>query len=134
MFAISTFLAMALRLNQGYFPDIMLYIICGPMAGVLEKALTGLPTNIIMSQVIAPGVEATMFAVAHTIMNLNMFTLRALVGVFINDNFVFVTKENMENFYVLQIIALCGTLIPFFYIHLLIPTQKDVRECASKNL
>ena len=64
-----------------------------------------------------------MYAVAHTIINLNMFTLRALVGVIINDNFVFVTKENMENFYVLEIIALCGTFIPFLYIHLLIPSQ-----------
>lgn len=60
-----------------------------------------LPVNIIISQVVFPGIEASMFAVAHTIIAMNMFTLRALVGVYINDNFVFVTKENMQNFYVL---------------------------------
>jgi hypothetical protein len=101
MFAISIFLAMALKLNEGLIPNLVLYVICGPIAVILEKSMTMLPSNIIMSQVIPPGVEATMFAIAHVIINLNQFTLRALVGVFINDNFVFVTKENMENFYVL---------------------------------
>ena len=115
---------MALRLNEGLVPNLVLYILCGPIASVLEKAMTLMPSNIIFSQVIPPGVEATMFAVAHTVINLNVFTLRALVGVFINDNFVFVTKENMDNFYVLQIISLCGTLIPFLYIHVMIPTQQ----------
>jgi hypothetical protein len=101
MFAIATFLAMALKMNEGLIPNLALYVLCGPIASILEKAMTIMPSNIIMSQVIPPGVEATMFAIAHVIINLNQFTLRQVIGVLINDNFVFVTKENMDNFYVL---------------------------------
>lgn len=32
MIAISTFLVMALRLNEGTIPDLVLYVICGPIA------------------------------------------------------------------------------------------------------
>jgi hypothetical protein len=42
-----------------------------------------------------------MFSFAHTIINLNMFTLRTLMGVVINDNFVHVTKDDFSKFYLL---------------------------------
>lgn len=78
----------------------------------------------IMSRVIPHGVEAVMFSLSHTIMNLNMFQLRTMMGVLINNNFVHVTKENMDNFYILELIGLCGTFIPLLYMHKLIPSQK----------
>ena len=100
---------------------------------MLEKIMTALPSNMIMSRVIPHGVEAVMFSLAHTIMNLNMFQLRTMMGVIINDHFVHVTKENFAHFYILEVIGIIGTCIPFFYMHKLIPTQKEVEELEDKN-
>jgi hypothetical protein len=123
---------MTLGVNKR-IPNIALYIICGPVASILEKVMTMMPCNIIMTKTIPIGVEATMFALAHTIISLNMYTLRALMGVIINDNFIHVTKEDFSNFYMLLIIALVGSLIPFLYIHCMIPTLKEVDDLEKKN-
>jgi hypothetical protein len=62
---------MALRLNQEILPNIVLYIFTGPVARTLEHHVTMLTSNIMMSQMIPLGVEATMYAFANTIINLN---------------------------------------------------------------
>ena len=74
-----------------------------------------------------------MFSFAHTIINLNMFTLRTLMGVVINDNFVHVTKDDFSKFYLLQVVALVGACIPFLYIYCMIPTLEEVKELENKN-
>ena len=81
--AVCLTLCLALQLNK-HVPDIVLFVICGPLAAVMEKMMTALPSNMIMSRVIPHGVEAVMFSLAHTIMNLNMFQLRTMMGVLIN--------------------------------------------------
>ena len=122
MFAVTVNLCLALELNKKV-PTLLLYILSGPIAQIIDKVMTMMPCNIIMSKTIPFGVEATMFSFAHTIINLNLFTLRTLMGVLINDNFVHVTKDDFSNFYILQIIALIGAIIPFTYIYCMIPTQ-----------
>ena len=121
VFSVTINLCLALKVNKRV-PTLLLYILSGPIAQINDKVMTMMPCNIIMSKTIPLGVEATMFSFAHTIMNLNLFTLRSLMGVLINDNFVHVTKEDFSNFYVLQVIALLGALVPFTYIYFMIPT------------
>lgn len=90
--------------------------------------MTVMPTNMIMSRVIPHGVESMMFSIGHSIINLNLFTLRSFMGVVINECFVHVTKEEFDNFYVLEIISLTGALIPFIYMRFLIPKTHEVEE------
>lgn len=132
MFAVTVNLCLALELNKKV-PTLLLYILSGPIAQIIDKVMTMMPCNIIMSKTIPFGVEATMFSFAHTIINLNLFTLRTLMGVLINDNFVHVTKDDFSNFYILQIIALIGAIIPFTYIYCMIPTQDQVKKLEEKN-
>ena len=87
------FTCVALRLNLKLgIPDLAAYMILGPIIGSIEKALTHMPSFIIMAKIIPPGVEATFMSLATTILSLNQHSIRAVVGVMINDATVNVTK------------------------------------------
>lgn len=73
-------------------PDTALYFLGGAVAQVVERGLTFLPAMIIVSKATPPGIEATMCALAVTLLILNQFILRSVMGVLINDNLIFVSK------------------------------------------
>lgn len=128
-------MCMALRWSKALgISDLFLYILTGTFATVLEKELAILPSFIIMSKSIPPGVEATMFSFTATIINLNQFVLRALIGSWINDTFVGVTSLSLDKYYILTIIGLCGKFLPLFMITLLIPLNSDVDILQQKYL
>lgn len=94
------FTCVALRLNLIIgVPDIVAYLILGPVVTTLERSLTQMPTFIIMAKIIPPGVEATFMSLATTIHVLNAHTMRGIVGVIINDLAINVTKDNFGGFY-----------------------------------
>jgi hypothetical protein len=106
----------------------------GSFAEVVERMLTILPSFIIMSKSIPPGVEATMFSLTATIINLNQFILRAVIGSVVNDMFVGVTNQSLDKYYILTIIEIIGKLFPLLIISLLIPLNKDVDELQEKYI
>ena len=87
-----------------------------------------IPSFIIMAKIIKPGVEGIMISLTMTIINLNQFTLRTLLGTFINDQFVGVDNESIDRIWILIIIELGFKLIPFFYIYCLVPTNESVQQ------
>jgi hypothetical protein len=77
---------LALRVNIYLgIPDVLVFLIAGPIAQTLERGLTILPSQIIMSKLIPPGVEASMMSFSATIISLNQFTIRNIMGIYIND-------------------------------------------------
>jgi hypothetical protein len=93
-------LILAYQLNLAFsIPHIAILAFTDVFAGVIEKILTLLPSNIIVAQIVPPGVEASMSAFTSTIVTFNMFAVRGLVGVFINNTFFHVTRETISNFY-----------------------------------
>ena len=114
------------RLNVKFgIPDVPLYIFSGQLADTLERSLTIMPSYIIMAKIIPKGIEGTLMAFSTTIVALNQFTIRAILGVIINDSFVNVTTSNLNDYYILTIIALCGSFIPFTYILCMVPRRQQ---------
>jgi hypothetical protein len=65
----------------------------------VESALTYLPIFVLVAKLVNPGLEATMMAISGSIVSLNKLTIRALVGVAINNSFVGVDKNSLNDFY-----------------------------------
>ena len=57
-------------------PDLLIYLVFGNFAEVLEKMMVVLPSFIIMAKTTPPGVEAIMISLTMTIINLNLTILR----------------------------------------------------------
>lgn len=93
-----------------------------------------IPTLILMSKVIPPGIEGTMFSLTATLANLSHFILRNFVGTVINDLFVGVTKEKIDKFWILMVIQLLSKFYPLFLINRLVPTNAEVNELQDKYL
>ena len=121
-------LMQALRINKplGRWSDIFLYILTGSFANVLERLLTMIPSFIIMAKIIPPGVEAFMVSISMTIITLNQFTMRQILGTFINSRFVGVTNDTIERYWVLALIETIFKLLPFIYIYFLCPRNSVV--------
>lgn len=79
-----------------------------------------------MAKIIPKGIEGTLMAFSTTIVALNQFTIRSILGVIINNNFVNVTTSNLNDYYVLTLIALFGSFIPFIYMNFLVPKRKEI--------
>lgn len=124
----------AMRLNTLVgIPDSLLYVISSQFAEVIERALTMFPSKIIMARIIAPGVEGTMMSFASIIINLNQFTIRNLIGVFINNTFVHVSNDTMNDYYILCWIRFGTSFIPLTYMWWLLPTNAEVAALEQKH-
>ncbi len=89
---------LALRLHERLkIPSWFLYMFIGKVMESIEKMLTSIPCNIIVSLVTPDGIEASMLSVTSTIITLNLYTVKSLVGVLVNKLFTHVNNENLEN-------------------------------------
>lgn len=111
-----------------------MYLIFGTFSESLEIILTVIPSFILMSKVIPPGIEGTMFSLTVTLIALSNFVIRNLFGTIINDLFVKVTKENLDDFWILMTIQLVSKFYPLLIINCLVPTNKEVDELQDKYL
>ena len=116
---------MALKIDLGISPT-FLYIFTGPVLGVLEKAFTFIPSNIILSKIIPYGVEGTMMSLYGTILTMSMFAVKNWMGIIINDLFINCSKNNLSNFYKQISVSLFGSFIPFLFIWYMIPKKIQI--------
>ena len=72
-------------------------MLIGTVMESIEKMLTSVPSNIIISTVTPEGIEGSMLSLTSTIITLNLYTVKSLVGVLVNKLFTHVKKENIEN-------------------------------------
>jgi len=114
-------------------PDTALYFLGGAVAQVVERGLTFLPAMIIVSKATPPGIEATMCALAVTLLILNQFILRSVMGVLINDNFIFVSKGQIDDYMYLKMVCIVAAVIPLSYMWRLVPTAEETDELHQSH-
>ena len=99
---ISFCLACQWNLQWG-IPNQFLFVFIQINEGI-ERSLLGIPLHIILAKLTPPGIESSLMALSNTILNLNQHTIRNLIGVWINKEFVGVEKENINKYYILVFI------------------------------
>jgi hypothetical protein len=62
-----------------------------------EKKLTEIPVYTIISLVTPHGLESSIISFTSTIISLDIYTIKALSGVYVNEIFVGATKTNLKN-------------------------------------
>lgn len=78
-------MVLALRLHEKIgIPSWIFYGFVGSVMESFERVLTQIPCYIIVSLVTPKGIEATMVTFTSTILTFNLFTVKALIGVYIN--------------------------------------------------
>lgn len=127
-----------LFLHLGYheklgIPTIVLYTLGGGVAQNFEIGFTFFISLVIVSKLVPPGIESTMYSLSVTFIVLNLFVLRAIMGIIINNSFIHVDKDNLkgegEDRYIwLKLIAIFTPFIPFLFMFKLLPTLKETNE------
>lgn len=131
-----------LFLHLGYhetlgIPTMVLYTLGGGVAQNFEIGFTFFICLVIVSKLVPPGIESTMYSLSVTFIVLNLFVLRAIMGIVINHYFIKVDKENLdgigEDRYVwLKLIAIFTPFIPFLFMFKMLPTLKETNELQEK--
>lgn len=121
---------MALKWNTYIgIPTVVLYILSGKIASVLEGTFKGMPSYILFTKLVPTGVESTMMGTIDMIMGLTCNTFREMTGVAINDRFVHVTNANLDNYYLLKVIGVCMNCIAFYFMAIgMVPTRAQAEE------
>ena len=81
---------------------------------------------------IPTNVEATVYAFTLTLIAITFGVCGSLMGIFVNKCFVGITKKNISNMYVLQIVSI---VFNFYQLALvtLIPLKSDIEKYAAKK-
>lgn len=135
MVASSMCIVQASRLNLKLgIPDPVIYLGGSVLVEHLEVMIFMLHTRIITARMIPPGIEGTMMSFCSTIIHLDLFGLRKLMGLLVNKFIVGITVKNLEEKYIqLTLIKFFGACIPLAFIHLFMPTNKEIKEIQERN-
>jgi hypothetical protein len=111
------------------------YILCigsGPIFA-FNFAITVLPMLVLFQKLTPEHVESTMMALSASIMNLaNGFT-GAMLGAFVNHNFIGITNDNVATkFNICIYITIAGTIYQTLLIPM-IPTRSEIDETIKKQ-
>ena len=79
---------------------------------------------VLFAKIIPNNIEATCFAFLTGCINL-MGSCRGLTGAWINKKFVHVTKDKMDNYYILICISTIGAFFPLLFLWL-IPSRAQI--------
>lgn len=125
----------ALRWNVAIgLSDTLTYLFGSQVAESFEHVLIFFPTKIITALMIPRGTEATLMALSFTIMQINQFTIRNMLGLTINYLFVGVTNDNTaERYYILTVIRLFGSFIPLLFLWKMLPSNEEIKALQTKN-
>ena len=116
-----------LRMNTDYgIPDTALMIFTDTVSDILSMCLVFLPMNVIMTKICPKHIEATSFALLAGVSNFRSYT-RSYIGTWINDEFVGVSQENLDSYWILYSISFCCSFLPLLFIWM-IPTRKQIES------
>ena len=116
-----------LRKNVDYgIPDTVFLIFTDSVSDILSMCLVFLPMNVIMTKICPKHIEATSFALLAGVSNFRSYT-RSYIGTWINDEFVGVSQENLDSYWILYSISFCCSFLPLLFIWM-IPTRKQIES------
>ena len=61
-----------------------------------ERIITSIPSNTIVSLVCPKGIEASLLSLNSTIVGLNIYGIKSLMGILLNNLFIKAEKKNIE--------------------------------------
>lgn len=126
--ACGLFLISRKDLIGGGVPMLAFYVLTQNLAVCLEHSLTMLPSFIITAQLVSPGVEGTMLSLSTSLIKLNQFTIREMVGILINDLFIHVTRKNLTDIFYLIEVAFFFSFIPIIFIYFMVPSRELINS------
>ena len=91
---------------------------------IFSMCLIVLPMSVLFNRVCPKNIEATCLAMLAGIYNAKK-GVRHFSGILINEHFVGVTKDNLDDFWKLKVITLCCSCLPLLAIRL-IPTKAQI--------
>ena len=77
--------------------DIFFIVFTTIVTDTLAMSFSMMPTMVLFAKITPKHIEATVFALLIGCSNLSFAVLSPMVGSLLNDSFVYVTQENMEN-------------------------------------
>lgn len=126
----SYMLAMRWNLEIG-ISDLAFIYTTSVVFGALSTAFSTLPIMALFAKITPHRVEGTVFALLTGTLNLDQAVLQSLVGAYINNHFVGVTKDDQSGYPTLCLISLCCQPIGFILLFL-IPLRRDI-EWANRR-
>jgi hypothetical protein len=125
-------LAMFLRLNIAVgIPDIVLLMLgSGPISS-LKFSLTVIPSLVFAHKMTPHHIEATMIALATSLMNMSRAFMGELIGAWINKVFVGVDNSNVSTQYIYLIYFTMAGAIYHLLIVRVIPTEEEILEALQ---
>lgn len=119
------------RLNTGWgIPDLPLVIVFKGLTDIASQCLLFLPFTVITAKICPKRIEATGFALLASISAFRG-NISSWIGSYINDKFVGVTQDNLQDYWMLGVINFCCGAIPLAFLWL-IPTQKEVSDLQKE--
>lgn len=119
------------RYNIKYgISDFTLICFGSVVLGTITEAMTFLPFMVMVQKLAPEGVEASILAIMYSMNNLTAGLLPQMIGAFINNRFVGMTKDKMYLYKYLVYIQIGGQLISFLTIWL-IPVKSDLENYAQ---
>jgi hypothetical protein len=118
--------AFALRWNKLIgVNDIVFIVLTDTVFGVMSLAMNTLPTLALFAKVTPKKIEGTIFAFLTGTTNLANSVISPMIGVFLNEQFVGVTADDLSKYKNLCIISLLTSFLGFFILPL-IPLKDDI--------
>lgn len=91
---------------------------------IFSMCLVVLPICVLFAKITPRNIEATCFALLAGLYNFKN-SIRGYIGSSINNNFIGVSRDDMDNFWQLKVISLACSCLPLLFIFLL-PTKAEV--------
>ena len=125
--------ALAMRWNKLLgINDLIFIVLTESVFGVINIAMSILPTLAIFAKITPKRIEGTIFAFLTGSTNLANFVIAPNMGVWINEQFVGVTADDLSSYPKLCFISMITSFLIFMIIPL-IPLKADIRRYQEKR-
>lgn len=110
-----TNLALARQWNKAIgIPTILGYLVA-TVVSVLDNGFNQFGALIFFGKVVPQGVESTTVGILFHSISVNNFTLRPMMGLYYNQHYFNVTREDMSNYWRLRATSLFCDFLPFLF-------------------
>lgn len=123
---LSLVLARRWNVSMG-IPDAVFYWASDACFSQFSFAFTQLPAQVLFTEINPPDIEAFVVSVQGTLFALAQYMIGEISAVVINDNFVHVTKNNLSDYWQLQLISCVCALWPILWMWL-VPSKKVIED------
>lgn len=112
--------------------DIVFIVLTDTVFGVMSLAMNTLPTLALFAKITPKRIEGTIFAFLTGTTNLANNVLSPMIGVWINEQFVGVTADDLSKYKVLCLISFATSFLGFLILPF-IPLKEDIQKYQTER-